>query len=100
MNFKVSLSPIAIKNIDDAIDYYIKEVNKKVAYDFLKDFQNVYKALEKNPFYKIHDSNYRFFPFKKFPFIAFYILNESNKSVLINAVFHTSQNPDKISKTI
>jgi toxin ParE1/3/4 len=50
MNFKVSLSPIAIKNIDNAIDYYIKEVNKKVAYDFLNDFQNVYKALEKKSF--------------------------------------------------
>ncbi|CAM3615661.1 type II toxin-antitoxin system RelE/ParE family toxin [Flavobacterium gelidilacus] len=96
MNYKVLLSPKASKNIDNAIDYYSKEVNKKVALDFLKDFQNVYKALEKNPFYQIHDSNYRFLPLKKFPYVAFYILDELNKTVLINAVFHTSQNPNKI----
>ncbi|WP_339888444.1 type II toxin-antitoxin system RelE/ParE family toxin [uncultured Flavobacterium sp.] len=99
MNFKVSLSHNAIKNIDNSIEYYILEANKKVAQNFLKDFKEVYKALEKNPFYQFHDLNYRFLPFKKFPYIVFYIIDEANKNVLINAVFHTSQNPKKISKT-
>jgi len=98
MNYRVLLSPKATKNIDNAIDFYSREVSKKVAQDFLKDFQNVYKALEKNPCYQIHDSNYRLLPFKKFPYIAFYILDEIDKTVLINAIFHTSQKPDKILK--
>jgi hypothetical protein len=38
MIYKVLLSPRASKNIDNAIDYYNREVSKKVAKGFLKDF--------------------------------------------------------------
>ena len=95
MNYKIIISPIASKNIEDAVEYYTKEVSKKVALDFLADFQTTYKALQNNPFYQIHDSNYRLLPFKKFKYIAFFIVDEVNKTILLNAVFHTSQNPDK-----
>jgi toxin ParE1/3/4 len=67
-------------------------VNKKVATQFLRDFRKVYKALQINPFYQYHDNNYRFLPFSKFPYIAFFIVDET---VLINAIFHTSLNPAK-----
>jgi len=68
---------------------------KKVALDFLNDYKKTYKALQINPFYQVHDNNYHFFPFKKFPYIAFFIIDEASKTVFLNAVFHTSQNPNK-----
>ena len=95
MNYKVIVSPIASKNIEDAVAYYIEKATKKVAFDFVKAYKKIYKALQINPFYQFHDNNYRFIPFDKFPYIAFFIVDEPSKSVYINAVFHTSQNPDK-----
>jgi toxin ParE1/3/4 len=95
MNYKIIVSPIASKNIEDAIEYYIHKANKKVALDFLKDYRKTYKVLQINPFYQFHDSNYRFLPFDKFPYITFFIVDEPSKTVFLNAIFHTSQNPDK-----
>jgi toxin ParE1/3/4 len=95
MNYRIIVSPIASKNIEDALEYYIDKATKKVALDFLKDYQKTYKTLQTNPFFEFHDTNYRFLPFDKFPYIAFFIVDESSKTVFLNAVFHTSQNPDK-----
>ena len=95
MNYKIIVSPIASKNIEEALEYYISKVSKKVALDFLKDYRKTYKALQTNPFYQFHDNNYRFLPFDKFPYIAFFIVDEPSQTVFLNAVFHTSQNPNK-----
>ena len=96
--YKIIVSPIAVENIDNAVTYYTEEVSKKVALDFLDDYKKTYKDLQKNPFYPFHDSNYRYLPFKKFPFIAFFLVDEPTKTVFLNAVFNTHQNPDKIKK--
>ena len=98
MNYKNVVSAHAAKNIEDAVEYYMLKANKKVALDFLNDYKKTYNTLKTNPFYQIHDNNYHFFPFKKFPFIAFFIVNETSKTVFLNAVFHTSQNPEKYPK--
>jgi toxin ParE1/3/4 len=95
MNYKIIVSPIASKNIEEAVEYYILKANKKVALDFLNDYKKTYKALQINPFYQLHDNHYSFLPFKKFPYIAFFIVDKPSKTVFLNAVFHTSQNPDK-----
>lgn len=95
MNYKIIVSPIASQNIEDAVEYYICKASKKVALDFLKDYRKTYKALQTNPFYQFHDNNYRFLPFDKFPYIAFFIVDEPSETIFLNAVFHTSQNPDK-----
>ena len=95
MTYKIIVSPVASKNLDNALNYYLEEVSKKVAADFLKDYNQTYKALKKNPFYQFHDNNYRFLPFKKFPYIAFFMVDEPNKTIYLNAIFHTSQSPTK-----
>ena len=46
MNYKVVISPVASKNIEDAVEYYIYKAGKKVALDFLKDFKATYKSLK------------------------------------------------------
>jgi toxin ParE1/3/4 len=45
MNYKVIVSPIALKNIEEAVEYYILKATKKVALDFLNDYKSTYKAL-------------------------------------------------------
>jgi plasmid stabilization system protein ParE len=95
MNYKIIVSPIALKNIEDAVEYYVKQAGKKVALDFLNEYKETYQALEKNPFYQFHDNNYRFLPFKKFKYIAFFIVDEPSKTVFLNAVFNTWQDPEK-----
>ena len=50
MTYKIIVSPVASKNLDNALNYYLEEVSKKVAADFLKDYNQTYKALKKNPF--------------------------------------------------
>ena len=95
MNYKIIVSHIASKNIEDAVEYYIYKASKKVASCFLNDYIKTYKALQTNPFYQFHDNNYRSLPFDKFPYIAFFIVDEPSKTVFLNAVFNTSQDPDK-----
>lgn len=95
MNYKVIVSPITSKNLEDAVEYYLYKAGKNVALDFLKEYKKTYKALQTNPFYQFHDNNYRFLPFNKFPYVAFFIVDERSKTVFLNAVFHTSQNPNK-----
>ncbi|TAF82961.1 MAG: type II toxin-antitoxin system RelE/ParE family toxin [Sphingobacteriales bacterium] len=95
MSYKLIVSPIAAKNIENAVEYYISKAGKKIASQFLNDFQKTYNALKINPFYQFHDNNYRFLPFSKFPYIVFFIIDEKNKTVFINAVFHTSQDSSK-----
>ena len=72
MSYKFKVSPIASKNIANAVEYYIEFVSRKVATDFLKDYRKTYKALTINPFCQFHDNNHRFLPFAKFPYIAFF----------------------------
>ncbi|KFF03345.1 plasmid stabilization protein [Flavobacterium reichenbachii] len=79
MNYKIIISPIALKNIEDAVEFYILKVSKKVALDFLNDYQKVYKALQINPFYQFHDNNYRCLPFKKFPLPHFLLSKNYQK---------------------
>jgi len=98
MSYKIIVSPFASKNIEDAVEYYTNEVSKKVALAFLADYKNTYKALQKSPFYQFHDNNYRFLPFKKFKYIAFFIVDEPSKTVFINAIFNTWQDPEKYPK--
>jgi toxin ParE1/3/4 len=45
------VSPVASKNIEDALEYYIYKASKKIALDFLKDYKTTYKALHINPFH-------------------------------------------------
>ncbi len=95
MSYRLIVSPIASKNIENAVEYYINKAGKKIASHYLKDFQKTYNALKINPFSQFHDNNYRYLPFSKFPYVVFFIIDEKNKKVFINAVFHTSQNSTK-----
>jgi toxin ParE1/3/4 len=55
MNYKIVLTPDAIKNIDDAIDYYKTVASVKVAKSFIDDYNTKHS-------YKIAQSTSSFSP--------------------------------------
>jgi toxin ParE1/3/4 len=95
MSFEVIVSPLAAENVEQAVQYYLTEASPGVALDFLDEYHRVKEILEQNPFFQFHDNHYRFLPFKIFPYIAFFIVDEPSKTVFLNSIFHTSQNPTK-----
>ena len=93
MTFKVIVSPLAQKNIEDSIDYYA-ERSVDAPKKFLNDVNEAYRVLSISPYYKIIYNSFRALPLKKFPFLLMYIINNENE-VLIKACFHTSKSTKK-----
>lgn len=94
MEYKIKVSKLATRNIDDAIGYY-KKVSSSSAKNFKKRILEGYKFLKLNPFFVIKYNNVRALPVKKFPYILFFDVDEDNKIVSILSVFCTHQNPEK-----
>lgn len=93
MAFKVIVSPLAQKNIEDTIDYYADrsvDAPKKI----IIDLNEAYRVLSISPYHKIIYNNFRALPLKKFPFLLMFIISIENE-VLIKACFHTSKSTKK-----
>ena len=95
MGYKIRISPTARANIKEAVTYYKKENSIKVAQNFVKDYEQTLQKIIQNPFYQIYYKNFRGLPFKKYPYIIFYQVDENRKLISINAVFQGNQNIDK-----
>jgi plasmid stabilization system protein ParE len=95
MSYKIVVTPDAIENIENAINYYKKEVSSPVAKLFIEDFKETFKDIKKTKYFQFFFKDFRGKPMKKFPFIIFYTIDEGLKIIVIKAVFHTSQNTDK-----
>ena len=95
MDYKIRISPIAKANIKDAVSYYKNEVSIKVALNFVKDYEQTLQKIKQNPFYQIYYKNFRGLPFKKYPYIIFFQVDENRKFISINAVFQGNQDIDK-----
>ena len=95
MDYKIRISPIAKANIKDAVSYYKNKASTKVALNFVKDYEQTLQKIKQNPFYQIYYKNFRGLPFKKYPYIIFFQVDENKKLISINAVFQGNQNIDK-----
>ena len=94
MSYKLVILDRAQEEIDQAYDYY-SQISSGVLRSFDEQLEKVYQSLEANPFYEIRYGKLRALPFKKFPFVVFFAVNEKSKTVYIYSVFHSSQNPEK-----
>ncbi|WHF51552.1 type II toxin-antitoxin system RelE/ParE family toxin [Chryseobacterium gotjawalense] len=95
MVYKIVLTPDAERQLDDAVTYYKKVVSTKVAKLFLQDYKKTYMDILKTKYFQFFFEDFRGVPMKKFPYIIFYTIDENQKIIIIKAVFHTSQNPEK-----
>lgn len=91
MAYKVKISPVAKIDVRKAVAYYKKEASSKVAQNFIEDYELTLKKIIRNPFFQIYYKDFRGLTFSKYPYIIFYQIDETNKFILIKAVFNASQ---------
>lgn len=95
MTYKIVITPVAQKHIEEAIIYYKNKASNKVATMFIEDYKKTFTDIQKVLYFKFFFENFRGKPMKKFPFIVFYTLDESRKIIMIKAVFNTNQDTNK-----
>lgn len=97
MAYEIVILDRAQEEINSAFEYYA-EISIAVLKSFDEQLEQVYQRLETNPFFQSRYKNLRTLPFKTFPYITFFTVDENEKTVYIYSVFNTSQNPEKYPK--
>lgn len=92
MNFSLKVDSRAIKDIQDAIDYYDEQLTG-LGEKFESYLNKYIKTLIKNPFYQIRYDNVRCLPLKKYPYMIHFTVDEKINSVYIHSVINTSRDP-------
>lgn len=95
MAFKIIISNEAQFDLEQSYLFYKERANKKVADNFFNDFKRSINVISKSPFFKIWIDDFHVKPLRKYPFLLFYTINESEKIIVIIRIFHTSQSPEK-----
>jgi toxin ParE1/3/4 len=93
MAFTLVIDPRAIRDVQQAIDYY-DEQRAGLGERFESALNSHLRTLEKNPFFRIRYDEIRCLPMKKFPFMVHFTVDEHKREVTILAVFHTSRDPE------
>jgi toxin ParE1/3/4 len=92
MAFEVEIDPIALQDIQGAIDYY-DEQQIGLGEKFEKSVTQHLHTLKDNPFFGVRYDQVRCYPMKKFPFMIHFTINEDRNLISIRAIFHTSRSP-------
>lgn len=92
MAYEVIILPIAITDVQNAVDYY-DEQSLGLGEKFEAELNEFLISLETFPFFQNRYEEVRCLPLKKFPFMAHFTVNEEAQQVVIYAVFHTSLHP-------
>lgn len=97
MDYKIIVSPKAQIEIEDISEYY-SQINFTVLTKFYSELENAYKYLETIPHFQTRYKNYRAIPIKKFPYLLFFVIDETTKTIKILSCFNTSKSPKKYPK--
>jgi len=96
MAYNIITSPKAEVDIEQAVEWYV-DINIKLAQQFVAELKAAKNYITKNPKkIQILYNKTRIAFLKKFPYGIHYVLNE--KTIIIVAVFNTSENPRKWKK--
>jgi plasmid stabilization system protein ParE len=91
--YKIIISPLAQKEIENAIDYYTL-YSENAPLNFIAAVSAAYAVLKLNPFERIRYKNIRAVKLKKFPYSLYFIIDENRNLVRILSCFHNKRNPD------
>jgi toxin ParE1/3/4 len=94
MDYNIIVSPRAQKEVEQAIDCYIPNLDD-APNNFIKQLQKVYDILKINPFFRIRYKNVRSLKIKKYPYSLYFIVNENRKTVRVLSCFHNKRDPEK-----
>lgn len=90
MDYKIIVSPKAQIEIEDISEYY-SQINFTILTKFYSELENAYKYLETNPHFQTRYKNYRAIPIKKFPYLLFFVIDETTKTIRVLSCFNTSR---------
>lgn len=88
MTFKLKIEPEVIHDIQEAIDWY-NEQQLGLGKKFYNEAKHHFKILSKTPFFQIRYDEVRCLPFKKFPYMIHYTIDDANHIVIVRAVLNT-----------
>lgn len=94
MSYKLDILDRAQEEINQAFEYY-EAVSLNVLKSFDDQLEHIYNALETNLFFQFRYKKLRALPFKSFPYMVFFEIDEQDKIVYIYSVFNTYQDPEK-----
>lgn len=94
MNYSILFDERAVEEIRKAREYYA-EIEEGLDNIFFEDLTNSITQLEINPFYQIRCEHIRCLPFRKFPFMIHYTIDDSIFEIRIRAIIHTRQSTKK-----
>ncbi len=91
--FTVIFSPVAIDDIEQAVEYYQKQ-QPNLGKRFAAQLQLTLNAVNRNPFFaSFHYDDIRCAAIKKFPYLVHYHIDETSLLVTIIAVYPTHEEP-------
>ncbi len=93
MVFNVKTLIRAELEIDEAVFYY-ETIRKGLGKNFLLDYENQLNTLYNFPFFEEKCNIVRVLPLKKFPYLIHFTVNESEKTVSIQAITNNHQDPN------
>ena len=92
--YKILILPVAKQDIREAAVWY-SEQQDGLGKRFITDVRKNIKLLKNKPYlHAIRYDDVRASVLPVFPFMVHYSVDESQKSIIIYAVLHTSRNPD------
>jgi toxin ParE1/3/4 len=94
MAFKIIISPLAQKEVENAIDYYAL-YSTDAPKHFIEALKECYNSLSVNPFYRLRYKNVRALKLNKFPHSLYFVIDEEKQLVRILSCFHNKRNPNK-----
>ena len=93
MKYLVKIEPEALKDIQDATDWY-NEAQAGLGKRFQNTTIKLINGLSKNPhIYAIRYQKIHCVVVKKFPYMVHFFINEDTRTVEVLAVFSTDRNP-------
>ncbi|MFT4094473.1 MAG: type II toxin-antitoxin system RelE/ParE family toxin [Niabella sp.] len=93
MAYSIFISKRALKEIEDAIDYYF-QYSAKAPLDFTGELQTAYRILATQPPTRFFYKKVRGLKLKRFPYLLYFTVNEDAKIINILACFHNKRDPN------
>jgi len=94
MAYKIIVSPRALKEIENAIEYYTL-YSSNAPKSFINLLKDTYSSLATNPFFTVRYKNIRILKISKFPYSMYFIVDETQQTVKVLSCFHNKRNPNK-----
>ena len=94
MKFEVFIFPEAKQDLKLAAVWYDKQ-QKGLGKKFLSCVRQSKKVLRSNPHFVKRHGNIHTLPLRQFPFMIHFLINQDKMTVIVLAVLHTSQSPER-----